>query len=304
MTVAWVVACALLAAVGARWGFHQALVRGLRAPRVPHGDHPVARGLPLESVHETWVAGPHGTRLFAWLVDAQGGPFAEKRPAVLLLHGWGSNAAAMLPLLPGLAAAGWHVLLLEARCHGRSSDAEFTSLPRFAEDLAHGLSHLRGLSQVDGDRVAVIGHSVGAAAALLHASRDGSLAAVVSLSAFAHPREVMLRWLRERRLPRILLGEAILSHVQKVIGTPFEAIAPVLLMPSVQPPVLLVHGVRDTTVPPEDARRLQAVRPGTEVIWVEADHDLSAVSVAEQSRMLAFLAQHLAPAPLSQGRRM
>ena len=48
-------------------------------------------------------------------------------------------------------------------------------------------------------------------------------------------------------------------HVQRTIGTSFDAIAPLHTLARVRCPVLLVHGTADATVPFEDARRLAAV---------------------------------------------
>ncbi|WP_237716022.1 alpha/beta fold hydrolase, partial [Rubrivivax gelatinosus] len=87
------------------------------------------------------------------------------------------------------------MLLLDARCHGGSDDEAFTSMPRFAEDIAAGLAWLGTRPEVRADRLALVGHSVGAAASLLHAARVGGVRGVVSLSAFAHPDEVMRRFL-------------------------------------------------------------------------------------------------------------
>ena len=85
---------------------------------------------------------------------------------------------------------------------------------------------------------ALLGHSVGAAAALLHASRHHDVRAVVSLSAFAHPREVMRRFMAEKRVPYPVLGWYVLRHVQRVIGVSFDDIAPLTTLARVRCPVL------------------------------------------------------------------
>lgn len=54
----------------------------------------------------------------------------------------------------------------DARCHGNSDDAPFTSTPRFAEDNDAGLRWLHTRDGIDGKRIALLGHSVGAAAAI------------------------------------------------------------------------------------------------------------------------------------------
>jgi len=263
---------AVAGVLGARELAHRAILRGLRAPRVPHSlgvaDLPVAPG----HVREVAVPGPRGRALFAWLVMPPNG--GTPVPAVLAMHGWGGNAEMMWPVVPPLHAAGWAVLLLDARCHGRSDGESFTSMPRFAEDIAAGLAWLRRQPGIDAARVALLGHSVGAAAAMLHASRRADVQAVVSLSAFAHPSEVMRRFLAERHVPYPVLGWYVLRHVQRVIGTHFDAIAPLRTIARIRCPVLLVHGLHDTTVPFDDAIRLHAVSTRAQLLPVAGDHDL------------------------------
>jgi len=142
----------------------------------------------------------------------------------------------MWPVVPPLHKAGFAVLLLDARCHGRSDDDSFTSMPRFAEDIAAGLDWLKRQPGIAADQLALLGHSVGASAALLHASRRRDFRAVVSLSAFAHPRELMRRFLSEKRIPYPALGWYVLRHVQHVIGTDFDAIAPIHTISNVRVP--------------------------------------------------------------------
>ncbi len=147
-------------------------------------------------------------------------------------------------------------------------------MPRFAEDIAAGLHWLRRQPDIAADRLALLGHSVGAAAALLHASRHHDVRAVVSLSAFAHPRELMRRFMADKRVPYPVLGWYVLRHVQRVIGASFDDIAPLATLARVRCPTLLVHGRNDRTVPADDAQRLLAVSKGARLLLVEGDHDL------------------------------
>jgi pimeloyl-ACP methyl ester carboxylesterase len=147
-------------------------------------------------------------------------------------------------------------------------------MPRFAEDIGAGLAWLRCQPGIDPGRLALLGHSVGAAAALLHASRHADVRAVVSLAAFAHPREVMRRVMAASHLPYPVVGWTVLQHVQRVIGASFDSIAPLTTLAAVRCPVLLVHGRDDRTVPFDDARRLAAVSPHARLLTVDGDHDL------------------------------
>ncbi len=277
--------------LGARALAHRAILRGLRAPRVPH----LLRtcDLPVASAHVREVAlpGPGGRTLFAWLVMPAA--CAAPVPAVLAMHGWGGNAEMMWPVVPPLHAAGCAVLLLDARCHGRSDDEVFTSMPRFAEDIAAGLAWLRRQPGIAADRLALLGHSVGAAAALLHASRHAGVRAVVSLSCFAHPCEVMRRYMAGKRVPYPVVGWYVLRHVQRVIGTSFDAIAPLRTIARVPCPVLLVHGMNDTTVPFDDAARLRAASPHAQWLPVAGDHDLRDSLKPHAQVIINFLAPAL-----------
>ncbi len=269
---------------------HVAILRGLRAPRVPHETGPADLGFSDTQIREVQIPGSQGKRLFGWWLAPSGADGCRERgPAVLVMHGWGANAAMMSPLAPALYAAGWGVLLLDARCHGRSDDDSFTSMPRFAEDIAAGLSWLRDQPEVAADRLAVLGHSVGAAAAMLHAATHADLCAVVSLSAFAHPRDVMLRWMQEKGVPYPLVGGYVLRHVQAVIGASFDDIAPLHTLPRVRCPVLLVHGLNDVTVPVSEARRLADASPHTRLLLVEGDHDLRSALASHGPELVSFL---------------
>jgi uncharacterized protein len=274
--------------LGVRWLAHAAILRGLRAPRLPHTQGLAEHGVAGDVVREVRIAGIRGKRLFGWMVSP---PRAAQHPApaVLVMHGWGANASMMGSVVPPLHAAGFAVLLLDARCHGRSDDEAFTSMPRFAEDIAAGLAWLRTQPDIAPDRLALLGHSVGAAAALLHASHHHDVRAVISLSAFAHPQEVMRRFMAEKRVPYPVLGWTILRHVQRVIGATFDDIAPLHAIVRVRCPILLVHGRGDATVPVGDAKRLLAVSGQARLMLVDGDHDLRASLAAHAPALVDFL---------------
>lgn len=260
---AWLWSLPLLAAA---WGgANLAIRRGLAPERLIEQATP--EGLPWR---EVMVSVANGKQLFGWFI-----PAGERAPALVVMHGWGGNAEVMLPLAAPLHAAGFTLLLLDARCHGRSADDSFTSLPRFAEDIEAGLDWLAGQPEVDAGRLGIIGHSVGAGAALLVAARRPDLGAVVSLAAFADPALMMRRWLASKNIPHWPVGAYILAYVQRVIGYRFDDIAPCRTIARVSCPVLLVHGQDDATVPADEARQIHAAAVGdtVELFVVPGSHD-------------------------------
>ncbi len=267
---------------------HWAILRGLRAPRVAHDLAHAHPGVATDRLREVRIPGPRGTSLSGWLV-VPAGTWQRPVPAVLVMHGWGANAAMMWPVVPPLHESGFAVLLIDARCHGRSDGEAFTSMPRFAEDIAAGLAWLKHQPDIDSDNLALLGHSVGAAACLLHASRQHDVRAVVSLSAFAHPREVMRGFMAEKRVPYPVVGWYVMRHVQQVIGARFDDIAPVNTIARVKCPVLVVHGRQDNVVPAGDALRLVARSDRARLLQLEGAHDLREALAPHAAAVVAFL---------------
>jgi dipeptidyl aminopeptidase/acylaminoacyl peptidase len=256
-----VLALAVVTAAIANWFIRTSLA----APRLLETGVP--DGLPWREVR---IATVRGKTLFGWFI-----PAGDNAPALAVIHGWGGNAEMMLPLAKPLHAAGYALIFFDARSHGRSDGDNFTSLPRFAEDLEHAVDWLRGQAEVDASRSAVIGHSVGAGAALLLASRRQDLRAVVSLAAFAHPAAMMRRWLKSKQIPYWPLGAYILYYVQRVIGFRFDEIAPSYTIRAVNCPVLLAHGTEDEMVPASEAEEIYANRRSDQVrlLLMPGSHD-------------------------------
>lgn len=270
------------------WLLRRRLHRALAPERMPERRSPADLGLAFREVS---IPTQNGKSLFGWFISAGE---ARQAPAVVVLHGWGGNAESMLPLAPPLQEAGFAILLIDARCHGRSDEDSFASMPRFAEDLERALDWLGHQPEVDPRRIALIGHSVGAAAALLAASRRDDIAAVASLAAFAHPEPMMRRWLAAKGIPHRPFGWLILRYVESVIGHRFDDIAPVATIRKLRCPVLLVHGDADATVPVAEARAIHAAARSCEQVElriVPGGHDDYDDMERELPNLVGFLSE-------------
>lgn len=260
----------ILAGCGFSLAAFHALIRwSLRTPQMAERSTPGALEL---AYTEQRIPTANGKQLFAWFIPA---PEQRLAPALAVVHGWGGNMETMLPLALPLHRAGYALLFFDARSHGRSDQDSFSSMPRFAEDLDHALDWLKRQPGVDPRRVGVVGHSVGAAAALLAASRRDDVFAVVSIAAFSHPQAMMRRLLASWHVPYVPFGWYTLRYVQHVIGHRFDDIAPINTIVRVRCPVLLVHGTEDVTVPVAEAVALHA-RRGEEqggLLLVKGSHD-------------------------------
>lgn len=282
-----------------RAGTHRMLKRGFRAPRLEHRTTPADLGM---GAREARIRTVNGKRLFAWLIPSPNGGAA---PALLVMHGWGANASVMLPAVRPLYEAGYTLLMIDARCHGRSDDDDFASMPRFAEDIECALDWLEDQPEADRDRIVIVGHSVGAGAALLVTSRRPGIRAVISVSAFAHPREVMRRLLAQKRLPYLPIGWYALHKVQSLIGFRFDDIAPETTIKLGTCPVLLAHGRNDATIPFSDAERLLKAGVGAgrrvQLLATDGGHEADIDLLRERDSLLQFLSQVFEITPDSPG---
>ncbi len=261
--------------------------RTYRAPRRVETGSPADLGLPF---HIIAIPTENNRCLHAWYVPPP--DHSENAPGVVAIHGWGGNAELMLPFAVPFHRTGYATLLIDARNHGRSDADSFSSLPRFAEDLEHGLEWLSAQLEVNPHRIALLGHSVGAGAALLVASRRDDVAAVVSIAAFAHPEALMRRQMKTHHIPYPVVGWAVLRYIEHAIGTRYETIAPVNTIRKVNCPVLLIHGGDDRRVPLSDAEAIYARRTHQHVELLtipNADHDSAEHIELHSDALLMFL---------------
>jgi len=256
--------------------------RAWKPPQLDVHQSPVDLGLPEEQV---WLTNQRGIQLHGWFVSSGG-----RAPAVVVLHGWGGNAAHMLDLAPALHDAGMHSLFLGARNHGLSEHDDHVSMLKFAEDLETAVGYLGGRHDVTD--IAVIAHSVGAAAAIYYSSYNDTVAAVVAVASFAHPGELM-----DENLPLPQpVRWAVLKAVETMIGKEFDVIAPRARVGHVSAPLLLVHGEQDDIVPVEDSYELASLGRDTELLVVpDGVHSDLAPFEPYFSQVIGFIASHLTP---------
>ncbi|MHB9144014.1 MAG: alpha/beta hydrolase [Symbiobacteriia bacterium] len=255
---------------------------------------------PLADARVTPIAFPTvgGAACRGWLVVP-----AASTPdtCVILAHGWSSNAHRVADWVLPLVQRGHAVLLYHARGHGDSDPTAISTLRQFAEDLNAAIAF--AATSVPG--AVVLGHSLGAAAAILAAAGAGprpfnspQVLAAVAMAAPAHPVPATLDLLRFQRLP----AEAILrrtgAHVETLMGCSFDAIAPLTYVHTINVPTLLIHGTADPIVPPSHFHRLAAAAsPAVEVSMIQgADHDSVLASPETRNAVLNFLDRAL-PAP-------
>lgn len=187
-----------------------------------------------------------------------------RAPAALLLHGYSSRKEDMAgPVGRALLAEGIASLAIDLPLHGTRADPVQAQAARnplglmqiwraAMADARLGIEYLAARRDVDRNRLAIVGYSMGSFLSVLLAADDPRLRAVVLAAGGDLPR-----------------------------GTPFAAVARMAADPLAAVrrlhgrPLLMVHGRRDRTVTPEQAQRLfDAAGEPKELRWWDAGHYL------------------------------
>lgn len=254
--------------------------------------------LPYEDVV---FPGPEGSTLRGWFV-----PAAEPAGrAIVGLHGGGGDRRSWLSFVPALHAAGYAVLLYDARGHGASNGDPSFSTWRDLVTALDWLERERGIGHV-----AALGSSLGASNAIVAAALDARIDAVVAQSGGIGIGQLLDSLPQLADLPRPIVALAArlvlarsdvpLLTVLTLHPTPEDLIARIAPRG-----VLLIHGSEDEMVPVEQAHRLYAAAREPKALWiVEGGGHRGLRGFAFEgyrARVLAFLARYAPPRVYSGG---
>jgi pimeloyl-ACP methyl ester carboxylesterase len=234
---------ALATRISPRLAARLALELFLRPPRrrMDAEDAPVV----ARAARRSLVLGRGRIHALEWTPRQDGGT-PVPRPAVLLLHGWGSHAARFGSFVEPMLAAGWRVIALDAPAHGESTGRR-SDLGQFRDALAAALDEL---APVRG----IVAHSLGAAAAVWLLA-DEPHRDVRSLVVVGMPRDVgymmesFMLVLDLRDDVRELLRRRFVAR----FGTAPEGFSAHALAARLRVPTLVVHDEDDDVAPLEHA---------------------------------------------------
>jgi dienelactone hydrolase len=116
-------------------------------------------------------------------------PRSQRPPVVVLIHGFASDRSIVSTLARRLARNGIAVLAIDLRGHDANRNPFIENpigLDTLGEDVKTAVDYARSSPFVDGSRVIVMGHSMGAGAALDYSGQDPALAGAVMISGGWH----------------------------------------------------------------------------------------------------------------------
>lgn len=204
-----------------------------------------------------------GSLIHAWFVPGQPG-----RGSVLLLHGVGANRTEMLGRVEFLHREGFTVLAPDFQAHGESPGEHPTFGALESLDAAAAMTYLR--CAAPGERVGVIGVSMGGAASLLGPGPVRADAFVLE-SVYPTIRQAVsdrlatwfgpLRWVGRQLTPAVIAVVGSQVHVRE------SQLEPIARIATVRAPMLVIAGTKDPYTPIAEAESLYAHARTTKSFW-------------------------------------
>lgn len=235
----------LVGLLGLAYGVGCSLQERLIFPRSYANQH--VQPLP-EGALSLWMSAADGTRVEAWFIPAPGpGP----HPLIIFFHGNAELIDTNLDTADLYRSLGASTLLVEYRGYGRSQgDPSQSAIVADARQF-HDLMAAR--PDIDPARIAYHGRSLGGGVASALAAERPPAALILestftSLAALARSRGLL---------------ESLCRH-------PFRTDR---VLPTLDRPVLILHGADDEMIPPTHARTLHAATPGSTYLEAPGGHN-------------------------------
>jgi alpha-beta hydrolase superfamily lysophospholipase len=202
-----------------------------------------------------------GGSIHGWFV-----PGTRGQGAILLLHGVRANRRAMANRARFLHASGYAVLLIDFQASGESPGKEITFGYREADDVKASMRYLH--RRLPGERVGIIGTSMGGAATIL-AEPDVHADAVVLEQVYPtieQATEDRLAIHLGRMGP--LFAPMLLATLHAHLGIDADQLCPIDHIGHLTMPKLLIVGDRDRDTTMDESYAMFRAATGTKALWV------------------------------------
>lgn len=204
---------------------------------------------------------PSGSRIVGWLKRG-----AKGRGAVMLMHGIRGSRLQMLERAGLLAEAGLSVLLFDFQSHGESAGTAITFGYREARDARAGFDFLR--RALPGERIGVIGMSLGGAAAVLAESPIDADAMVLEAVYGTFDEALSNRMQMQAGAFADVASAVLRVQIRPRLGFDPAELRPADRISRNRSPLLLVAGSADRHATMAETRRIFANANSPKDLWI------------------------------------
>lgn len=220
-------------------------------------------GTPAEfSYEDVTIKTSDGLNISGWYI-------AGTRPdAIVLVHGIHANRAYLLPQANILSKAGYHLMLIDLRGHGNSEGEIMTYGYNEALDVQAAVDYLLELPEVE--QVAVLGHSLGAAAVARAAANDERVKAIVIQSSYSSLGQAVEDSFENFSIfPRWPFAPLIITLAEFRTGLQIGQINSSRDLSAMQSrPVFIIHSADDNLFPLHHAQQMYEAANEPKMIWI------------------------------------
>lgn len=225
----------------------------------PNTHQPLPHDVPIEIVDFKDEA---GTLLKGWLIPGERG-----RGAVLLLHGHGGHKSMSMDRVRFLHEAGYAVFVFDFQGHGESEQKYSTLGYKEAANVRAALVVIR--ERLPGEKVAIIGPSLGGAALLVKGqviTADAYVLEGVYASLASTGENRISQFVGKG--PGHLLAPLLVWQVYWRLGFDADLLRPIDSISELKAPVLIIGGTKDAHVLQEETRALYEKAPEPKELWM------------------------------------
>ena len=239
--------------------------------------------------HGVRFSAEDGVELYGWFLPAKG----SASGTVLHLHGNAENMSTHFAGVAWMPARGFNVFVFDYRGYGASEGNP--SLEGAQKDIDAAMKTLLARGDIDKNRIAVYGQSLGGALAVYnvaHSPYRDRIRAVVIESTFSGYVEIAREKFADHWFTWPFQWMPWL--------TVDDRFSPLPAMPKISPiPVLILHGDQDAVVPVHHAKVLYEAALEPKEVWIVpgAGHIQTMHDPAQRDRLVAYLREALGESP-------
>jgi dipeptidyl aminopeptidase/acylaminoacyl peptidase len=221
--------------------------------------------------------------------------FRGTHPSLIILaSGYGDTQDQMLSIAEFLHHAGFSVLTYNSRARVPSGGKYVTVGALEQKDVVSVVNYAVGRSDVDANRIGVLGISMGGASAILAAAKDKRIRAVVDDSGFSDgPRVIATAFEHFVHLPAFPFAPITVAIADSRAGIDITRVRPIDVVAEISPrPLLIIHDQGDPVALADNSLRNFAAAGQPKQLWLvpgsgHADAQIIAKS-QYQSRVTSF----------------